>query len=209
MWSNELQSLKNDMVTKKNRIRCAAPRRRHYVISIYLEPKEKYEMEAMNAQTASWREFCCKQDRKSLWDGIYRVIGRCSKRYEDQVLVQDGVALTPEDSAQLLANTFFPDDLETEDNPYHATIREMAKLIGKSQPEDKQDPSFTESELNKTLNSFNPKKAPGPDGFTADLCMAAANASLLSPGQQVSRAITFPHSLEKGSSGSTKTTWEG
>ena len=33
-----------------------------------------------------------------------------------------------------------------------------------------QDPPFTPMELELAIKSFNPKKAPGVDGFTADIC---------------------------------------
>ncbi|GBP26398.1 Putative 115 kDa protein in type-1 retrotransposable element R1DM [Eumeta japonica] len=35
------------------------------------------------------------------------------------------------------------------------------------------DPSFTGAEVKMALKVFNPKKAPGIDGFTSDICQAA------------------------------------
>uniref|UniRef100_A0A8R2R7F5 RNase H type-1 domain-containing protein n=1 Tax=Bombyx mori TaxID=7091 RepID=A0A8R2R7F5_BOMMO len=44
----------------------------------------------------------------------------------------------------------------------------MAKQINEDHGE--HDPSFTWDELQASMKSFNPKKAPGADGFTADIC---------------------------------------
>ncbi|KAJ2946800.1 hypothetical protein O0L34_g12863 [Tuta absoluta] len=169
-WTERLENLKRDMVTKKRRIKCAAVRRRPHVIDQYLQAKDLYEQEATQAQTTSWKEFCGKQDRESMWDGIYRVVGRTSKRHQDQPLVDNGKALTPEESVKLLATTFFPDDVETEDQDVHKLMRAKARKISDPLPNDLQDPPFTMSELTFVAKSFNPKKAPGPDGFTADIC---------------------------------------
>lgn len=35
------------------------------------------------------------------------------------------------------------------------------------------DPTFTQSELDRSMASFNPEKAPGADGFTTDICAQA------------------------------------
>lgn len=169
-WSEELSKMKNEVKTKKRRIACAAPRRRPYVIREYLKIKEKYELAASEAQTTSWKRFCGTQDRESMWDGVYRVLRSTAKRYEDQPLIREGRVLSPEESAEHLAATFFPDDETTEDNGDHHQMRLIAALVGEEVQGDKQDPPFTETELQIVINSLNPKKAPGSDGFTADIC---------------------------------------
>ncbi|CAK1591641.1 unnamed protein product [Parnassius mnemosyne] len=52
-------------------------------------------------------------------------------------------------------------------------IREIAEEVNAGSQDDSCDPPFTISELNYALNSFKPKKAPGGDGFTADICREA------------------------------------
>ncbi|CAH2085315.1 unnamed protein product [Euphydryas editha] len=66
-WSEELAMLKRQVATRKRRIRCAAPVRRQMVVEEYLKAKARYETEVRDAQTASWRNFCAKQDRESVW----------------------------------------------------------------------------------------------------------------------------------------------
>ncbi|CAH2208472.1 jg24109, partial [Pararge aegeria aegeria] len=163
-WSDDLDALKREMITKKRRISCAAPRRRQHVVDEYLRTKSKYELEARKAQTESWKEFCGTQDRESVWDGIYRVIRRTSKLYEDHPLENNGVVLSPKDSVQLLAKTFFPQDSEADDDQNHLQTRQLAERSTDDCPESAQDPPFTIDEMLQAAKSFNPKKAPGADG---------------------------------------------
>nr|XP_037877570.1 uncharacterized protein LOC119631152 [Bombyx mori] len=169
-WSEELADLKRNVATKKRRIRNAAPIRRSKVIEEYLKQKEKYELEAAKAQTESWKEFCCKQDREGVWEGIYRVIGRTTNREEDQPLVKEGEVLDEKGSVKFLAETFYPDDLTDAENSDHRQTRAEAEKVNDGKQVEPCDPPFTMAELQQASESFNPKKAPGADGFTADIC---------------------------------------
>nr|XP_037877411.1 uncharacterized protein LOC119630950 [Bombyx mori] len=134
------------------------------------ETKEKYELEAAKAQTESWKEFCCKQDREGVWEGIYRVIGRTTNREEDQPLVKEGEVLDEKGSVKFLAETFYPDDLTDAENSDHRQTRAEAEKVNDGKQVEPCDPPFTMAELQQASESFNPKKAPGADGFTADIC---------------------------------------
>ncbi|GBP32112.1 Coiled-coil and C2 domain-containing protein 1-like [Eumeta japonica] len=97
---------------------------REYVVGEYVQAKEVYQRAAAEAQTASWKRFCSAQDGESLWDGIYRVIRETGKNREDILLHTDsGLVLSPNESATLLAETFFPDDRVDTDYPHHAEVR--------------------------------------------------------------------------------------
>ncbi|CAF4901386.1 unnamed protein product [Pieris macdunnoughi] len=176
-WNKDLDTLKKAVATKRRRIRCAAAVRKEKVIRDYLDAKEKYETQAREAQTNSWKNFCSKQDKENMWQGIYRVITRTSKRYEDQLLLKDGEYKSPKESAELLVKTFFPDDDQENDTEEHRRVRETASRVNKVEHNETHDPPFTLEELNTAACSFNPKKAPGNDGLTADICWHAINAS--------------------------------
>ncbi|XP_052740698.1 uncharacterized protein LOC128198590 [Bicyclus anynana] len=175
-WSDKLNQLKAQTLRAKRRIRNAAPHRRAKVIENYIEIKEKYTKEANKAQTESWKEFCTTQEKESMWDGVYRVIRKTTRRQEDTLLKNnEGNTLSPEESAELLAKTFYPDDTETTDNSYHTKLRQRMEsnheTLLQRLPDD--DPPFTSAELDLVLKTMNPKKAPGPDGLTADICTRA------------------------------------
>lgn len=175
-WTDELDTLKSAVNTKRRRIRSAAPKRRRHVVEEYLEAKTVYENEVSKVQTESWKRYCTKQDRESMWDSVYRVIRGKSGGQEDLLLEDGGVTLSPEKSVELLAKTFYPDDNSLEDNDIHEDIRRKAGTLCDSISSDINDPSFTMAELIRTVSSFNPQKAPGPDGFTADICRRAVFA---------------------------------
>ena len=164
---------KREVMTKKNRIRNAAPVRRAKVVGEYLKAKEEYEMQAKNAQIASWKEFCRRQDREGVWESFYRIIRRTTKRQEELTLCSDGAFLNPSESAALLADTFYPEDRVDQDNADHRRIREAASRVNEWAHDEHHDPPFTTLELKSAVAGFNPKKAPGGDGLTSDICSRA------------------------------------
>ncbi|GBP92805.1 Putative 115 kDa protein in type-1 retrotransposable element R1DM [Eumeta japonica] len=118
------------------------------------------------------------RNMESVWDGIYRVIRNTGRNREDVLLINDsGQTCSPNESAVLLANTFFPDDRVDTDGPYHTELRR--RTDGSIRPPEasdilsEMDPPFTGAEVKMALKAFNPKKAPGIDGFTSDICQAA------------------------------------
>lgn len=172
-WTEELIKLNQEVRTKKRRIRCAAPVRKSKVIQEYLKAKEKYEAQYVKSQIDSWKEFCGKQTKEGLWESIYRVIRRTEKRHEDLPLTKDGKTLSQKESAKLLVETFYPEDKEDGDNEDHKRMRAEAKTVNESDHNGTHDPLFTPEELEAAVTSFNPKKAPGSDGLTADICERA------------------------------------
>ncbi|KAL0861194.1 hypothetical protein ABMA27_009674 [Loxostege sticticalis] len=172
-WNERLQEMKKEVVRKKRRIKNAAPVRREWVVEQYTTAKDEYLLEIKRAQTASWKEFCGRQDRESMWDSIYRVIGRTTDRHEDLPLIQHGKVLEGAESAELLVGTFYPEDQQEDDNADHKAVREEANTVNEREHGETWDPPFTAEELKWSASSFNPKKAPGLDGFTADICCAA------------------------------------
>lgn len=174
-WSKALDDLKKEVLRKKRRVRNAAPHRRPAVIQEYVAAKDKYATKASEAQTESWKEFCTTQERESMWDGIYRVLRKTARRQEDLLLRNaQGETLSPEKSAELLASTFYPDDTVLTDSTHHTHLRDQTDkspegIEGLSED----DPPFTKAELEAVLKALNPKKAPGPDGLTADICTVA------------------------------------
>ena len=175
-WTEELTAMKKELMRKKRRIKCASSVRREWVVNQYLKAREEYLAEAQRAQTTSWKEFCGKQERESMWDGIYRVINGTEARQADTPLVRDGRVLEGAESADLLAGTFYSGDRLEDDNVDHVKIREAANGVNGEKHGETCDPPFTMEELKWSSASFNPKKAPGQEGFTADICKAAIAA---------------------------------
>lgn len=123
-----------------------------------------------------WKEFCTKQKKETMWDGINRVIRKTMLRYEDQLRRNGGCTLSSESSVKLLGATFFPDDDPQHDSEIHAEIRTKAAITNDEENEIMDDPPITEVEMMTAARSFSAKKAPGNDGFTADICLQAITA---------------------------------
>ncbi|XP_050563633.1 uncharacterized protein LOC126913011 [Spodoptera frugiperda] len=192
-WTPSLHRLQKDALRKKRRIRNAAPARRQFVIQEYVAAKNEYTTAAEEAATASWKEFCSKQDRESMWDSIYRVIRKTAKRQNDALLRNTkGETLSPVESAELLAKTFYPDDSTDAEQPYHKAVRRLAEEIN-PQGLSADDPPFSIAELEMVLQNQNPKKAPGPDGLTADICTAAIDCDREVFLAIANRCLSLPH----------------
>lgn len=179
-WSKELDRLQKEVLRRKRRIRNAAPNRRQFVVDQYLQVKEDYTAKATEAQTTSWKDFCTTQERETMWDKIYRVLRRTARRQEDTLLRDEqGHTLTPKQSAERLAQCFYPDDRQEGESDHHRCTREDTE--GNNPPVERNltddDPPFTQVELDMAVGSMNPKKAPGSDGLTADICAEAIQSN--------------------------------
>lgn len=180
-WTDAIEELKRDVLRKKRRIRNAAPPRKDFVLQEYRAAKQLYAEKANEAQTESWKKFCTTQEQESMWDGIYRVLRNTNGREEDMLLRgTDGNTLSPEASANLLAETFYPKDSISTDLSYHTKVRYLTR---NGAPEEEirlgaNDPPFTVAEVEAVLRTQNPKKAPGADGFTADICARAIRSEM-------------------------------
>lgn len=112
----------------------------------------------------------------------YKILRKCEKTDGVTLLKSPaGCTLGGKESAELLINTFFPmdtceDDTEeqtllrdTVDSSYNALISEPGngecRLL------------FTHTEVQTVLNNMSPKKAPGGDGLTSDICHKAYAAN--------------------------------
>lgn len=63
-----------------------------------------------------------------MWDGVYRLIRKTTRRENDMLLRNAaGETLSPEQSAELLATSFYPDDSTDTDNERQQEIRELNK----------------------------------------------------------------------------------
>lgn len=144
------------------------------MVGVYREAQRIYEEAAGKAQTTSWKEFCTTQTSESIWDGIYRVIRQTTKKAEDKLLIQNGVTLNPAQCAEVFSNTFFPADTLEDDTPRHENVRQAVDAQNGIVLDASNDPPFTMGELRDVVRSFNPRKAPGPDAFTADIVQKTA-----------------------------------
>ncbi|GBP58885.1 hypothetical protein EVAR_54679_1 [Eumeta japonica] len=96
-----------------------------------MQAREVYERAVAEAQTTSWKRFCSAQDGEP--------VGRHLQGHQETgkpggcpIKTDSGQVIGPDESATLLAETFFPDDRVDTDDPYHTEVRR--RTDGSSQP---------------------------------------------------------------------------
>lgn len=173
-WTAELGDLRTATNRLRNRIRNSNSERRQHVIERYLAARKEYKEAIQEAITRSWRGFCGRQEKESVWDGIYRVIRRSGESKPDELLrdpTVNGATLTPLASAKLLAETFYPLDREETDTPRQRTLRaEVERSLGLLKGIPLSPVDFTATEVWAVLRHMSPRKTPGGDGLSSDIC---------------------------------------
>ncbi|CAK1585042.1 unnamed protein product [Parnassius mnemosyne] len=174
-WNKELQEKKREVIKKRRKIKYANERRKPFVIEDYIQAKADYKNLIMAAMTTSWKQFCTRQDKENIWQSIYRIIRKNTTTKEDTLLKSSAETntLSPEQSARLLANTFYPTDDNSTDDVDHIKIREKATKIRENLNDSKihiHAVPFTATEVETVFNNMSPKKSPGGDGLTSDIC---------------------------------------
>ncbi|CAK1589382.1 unnamed protein product [Parnassius mnemosyne] len=179
-WNTEIKEKKEIMIRLRRRIRNAHPTRKNWVIEQYLEARQQYKKSIEDATTKSWKELCTNEQKENVWQRTYRILKVCSNREEDKLLKdQNGAILSEKESAILLAETFYPKDSSNTDTKDQNEIRtktnEFIAQFGNNATEIKTP--FARTEIDQILSNMNPKKAPGEDGLTSDICQAAYNSN--------------------------------
>ncbi|CAK1594228.1 unnamed protein product [Parnassius mnemosyne] len=171
-WNTQLEAERCKDIRLRRRIKFANERRKPYVIQDFVEAKEKYINNIMTAITTSWKELCTKQEKETVWQSMYRIIKKCSASNQDKLLKSGDEILNANDSAMLLAKSFYPDDDKNIDTEEQTRIRDKADKITKELRKSTtiSHRSFTEIEIEAVLDKMDPKKAPGEDGITSDIC---------------------------------------
>ncbi|XP_064074206.1 uncharacterized protein LOC135193878 [Vanessa tameamea] len=126
----------------------------------YVQAKENYKYSKLEGVLL---------DRESVWDGVYRVIRKTSRRRDDMLLRNSaGETLPPDQSAKLLAETFYPGDSVHAETEQQKSVRKITEDKTPAEIKDlsNDDPPFTRAELELVLSSLNPKKAPGKEDYT-------------------------------------------
>ena len=172
-WSDQLEDLKRKTIQSHHKL-CRYVRRKlplEEVISERDRARKEYAEAFCSASTANFRDFCSRQVKEDVWSVTNRIIKtKPLAQPPSTLLLNDGTHTTNStDTAQALANHFFPDD--TDDlTDTHKTIRSNMK----NKPNNTPEPLFTPIEILNAIKHMSHKKAPGIDHFTADICLQFA-----------------------------------
>lgn len=169
-WSEQLEELKQKVIKNHHTLSRLAKRKLPLTETIAEREKLKkeYADAICTAATTNFRDFCNKQQKEDVWSITNRIIQTKPITNPPATLKKDDGTFTtcPSDTATALINKFFPDDTPNAD-PHHLNLhREMQSPVNNTT-----EPPFTTTEIMSCLKTMNPKKAPGPDHLTADICL--------------------------------------
>jgi hypothetical protein len=166
-WTQDLTCKRREM----NRIRrayqrCQTPNRMQIKYN-YLSAREEYKQLLISTKIKSWKSYIENNSKGNPWGLIYAIIkDKIKVEKVSELRRSDGSIITDTNEiANELLDTLFPDDNIQTDTDFH-------KMLRQKQNDNYNEPNdifFTEIEATEVINTQNKSKAPGIDGFTADI----------------------------------------
>ena len=134
----------------------------------YLEEKRKYQAAIRKEKLNSWKQYCTTTPSDNPWNAVYKLASGKTRITAAPTTLhkQDGSKTTNTlETLEYIAEHLIPEDNPHDDTDYHKNIRRLTE-----QPNNTiNDRDFNQDEVRRTIEGFNPKKAPGPDGITSDI----------------------------------------
>ncbi|CAG5031125.1 unnamed protein product [Parnassius apollo] len=110
------------------------------------------------------------QTQENVWSLTNRLLKTATPRRPPVTLNRDGTYTTDsQETAKALLDHFYPGD-SPDTLPRHHELRSDMT----NSPQSHYDPPFTQEEVLECLRQMNPKKAPGLDNLTSDICLQFA-----------------------------------
>jgi len=133
----------------------------------YMETKRTYQAEIKKAESTSWKEYCNVAASVNPWSQVYiqaagktRECGKMTTKW-----IPDGTETTSlHETANVILDYLFTED-SGENNLHHKNIRKATEEPIHTDD----DAEFTQEGIQNTIESFNHKKAPRPDGITGGI----------------------------------------
>ncbi|KAI2795347.1 hypothetical protein BLOT_016795 [Blomia tropicalis] len=134
----------------------------------------QYKKNVLETKTKAMREYFTIQTGENVWKAVYRWTRNSPSLNQSLKTIKRGDSFTSniEETAHTLLNTFFPDD--TANNSLQNQLQREAYDLHLAP----NDQLFSVREVNKVIAMENDKKAPGEDGFTANIIK---NVNLVEP----------------------------
>ncbi|CAG4959997.1 unnamed protein product [Parnassius apollo] len=138
-----------------------------HILETRKQKKELYANKMREESTRHFREFCELQTKENVWSLTNRLLKNVSPRRRPVTLNRGSTYTTDsQETVKALLDHFYPDDSPDTLTRHHELRSEMTDL-----PQSHDDPPFTQEEVLECLKQMSPKKAPGLDNFTSDICL--------------------------------------
>ncbi|XP_063386143.1 uncharacterized protein LOC134672173 [Cydia fagiglandana] len=175
-WTQELTDLKKKVISLHHRLQ-DLKRSKKDITNILKElhdARAEYSNKIRTTSSDHFREFCSRQGRDDVWSVTNRLLKSSPQPQPPATLKTDNGTYTTSilDTAERLAAKFFPEDTAADDTLHHMHIREtVANNIVNNEPAIRNnEPQFTTQEVLDIIKNMSPKRAPGIDHLTADIC---------------------------------------
>lgn len=174
-WDSRLDELKRKAIQIHHKL--IKHKRRNLPLDEILKEKEKirkeYSETFCTASTTNFKEFCSKQKKEDVWSITNRIIKSKPLSQPPATLQRSDGSYSSDsrETARILIDQFYPDDTSDVTEEQKNQRRQLNKPV-----DTPAEPPFSTDEIIETLKSMNPKRAPGSDHLTADICLQFAKA---------------------------------
>ncbi|CAK1583170.1 unnamed protein product [Parnassius mnemosyne] len=129
--------------------------------------RQEYAEAIRKASNDNFREFCNKQGKEDVWSVTNRLLKNSIPTQPPSTLkiAPNKYTTSCEETARIFLQKFYPQD--TTDTYSSQTV---TRQTTKFPPNTNDDPPFTIDEVLHNLKDMNPRKSPGPDHLTSDIC---------------------------------------
>ena len=174
--NNETMLIRYNIRLIKRRLLRSSRKHQIDLASALQNLKNQYTSAINKSKSSSWKEYCGRQGKETIWSNVYRII---KHKFSTDILIakdKHGNALKQEEVLDDIKSRFYPSDNPAEDSLYHHRIRMNASYLGASRNR-QTEPKISVKEVEHAFKSMNPKKAPGRDHLTADICYQCFKSS--------------------------------
>lgn len=190
-WNDRLQDLKNEVINVHRRLRAA--KRQNLPLDDLIEQqqtKKALYADALRAEsTRSFRSFCELQTKENVWSLTNRLLKESTPKRPPATLKTGNTFTTcAKETAEALLEHFYPAD-----TPDTIARHHQLRACYDAPVDTENDLPFTEEEVRECLQYMNPKKAPGLDHITADICQQFASAYPRLITNIMNRCLTLQH----------------
>ncbi|GBM54902.1 Retrovirus-related Pol polyprotein from type-1 retrotransposable element R1 [Araneus ventricosus] len=167
-WTRSLEIQRSDARRAQRKYYSAKDKRdRRYLPQKWKKVEATYTRALNQAKRNQWAEICERVTPEEPFGTHFEVAKNPDRRHFQlsSTLKEDGLTTsTPEETIEALLEFHFPSD-NGDSDPAHAEIRNSSKIP----PTTQDDPLFTMEEVEEAVKGLNNRKAPGPDGFHANV----------------------------------------
>lgn len=166
-WSEELEKLRLGVNSARRRYQRCKTRIRNELEEVYNALKLEYQKLINESKIKSWNNFIENNMIDNPWGIAYKIANEKLIQQNPCELrsLNDNLIINRQQIAEYLLDSLFPIDDMCSDSEYHVNIRLQSNIINNNS----NDICFSVEEVTQVISAQNPKKAPGEDGFTAEI----------------------------------------